>query len=305
MEINYFREFVVLAEVKNFWEAAERLYIGQSSLSKHIKNLEQQLGAPLFERTSRKVKLTEFGEKMLPFAQSISRLQQQYQAAARQYLQLDIPPLKIGTIPAMPHYQITDLMIQFQRQFPAVQINMEEADTLILIDWLMEEKCQIAFYRESIAYLEHLPQHELKIERLEYCEDQLMVVLPKTHPLANKKEIHISQLKQEQFAWIKQDTMPYAMCMQICKDAGFIPNVKFTSHNLEALLDMVVKGNCLSILFLGQINFFQNTKYDSHLVARPVSPAIFTTICMAYRKDIPQSPPVENFIRFFQEKYQH
>ena len=75
MDIEYFREFVILAETKNFWAASERLYIGQSSLSKHIKTLERDLGAPLFERTSRKVELTEFGKLMLPYAQSLGRLQ--------------------------------------------------------------------------------------------------------------------------------------------------------------------------------------------------------------------------------------
>ena len=62
MEISYFKDFVILAENQNYWSAAERLFIGQSSLSKHIKTLEKSLGAPLFERTSRKVELTEFGK---------------------------------------------------------------------------------------------------------------------------------------------------------------------------------------------------------------------------------------------------
>ena len=68
MDINYFREFVILAETKNYWAASERLFIGQSSLSKHIKTLEKSLGAALFDRTSRKVELTEFGKRMLPYA---------------------------------------------------------------------------------------------------------------------------------------------------------------------------------------------------------------------------------------------
>ena len=79
MEISYFKDFVILAETKNFWAASERLYIGQSSLSKHIKTLERELGAPLFTRTSRKVELTEFGELMLPYAQSLSRMQYEYE----------------------------------------------------------------------------------------------------------------------------------------------------------------------------------------------------------------------------------
>ena len=59
MDIIYFKEFAVLAVMQNYWAAAERLFIGQSSLSKHIKTLEKHLGAPLFDRTTRKVELTE------------------------------------------------------------------------------------------------------------------------------------------------------------------------------------------------------------------------------------------------------
>lgn len=82
MEIGYFREFVVLAETQNYWAASERLFIGQSSLSKHIKTLEKQLGAPLFDRTSRKVALTEFGRLMLPYAKAVASLQFEYETAA-------------------------------------------------------------------------------------------------------------------------------------------------------------------------------------------------------------------------------
>ena len=59
MDISYFNEFVVLAETRNFWAASERLFIGQSSLSKHIKAMEKELGAPLFARTSRRVQFRQ------------------------------------------------------------------------------------------------------------------------------------------------------------------------------------------------------------------------------------------------------
>ena len=58
MNTDYLKEFVVLAETKNFWEASDRLYMNQSTLSKHIKNLETDLGVDLFSRTTRRVELT-------------------------------------------------------------------------------------------------------------------------------------------------------------------------------------------------------------------------------------------------------
>ena len=75
MEIDYIREFVVLTETENFLEAAERLFISQSSLTRHIKSLEEDLGMQVFDRTTRKVTLNNFGKLFLPYAKEISRIQ--------------------------------------------------------------------------------------------------------------------------------------------------------------------------------------------------------------------------------------
>lgn len=101
MEISYFREFVVLAETQNYWAASERMFIGQSSLSKHIKTLERQLGAPLFDRSSRRVALTEFGRLMLPYAQKVASLQYEYEAAAFNYRETGGETLRLASIPVI------------------------------------------------------------------------------------------------------------------------------------------------------------------------------------------------------------
>ena len=103
MDISYFREFVILAETCNYWAAAERLYIGQSSLSKHIKTMEKELGGELFSRTSRKVELTDFGRLMLPYAQTISKQQYEYELAAFNHLHQESATLNIATIPVIAH----------------------------------------------------------------------------------------------------------------------------------------------------------------------------------------------------------
>ena len=73
MDINYFKEFVVLAQTGNFMEAADILYSSQSTLSKHIKSMESELGVPLFDRTTRKVKISKYGQLLAALCQADHR----------------------------------------------------------------------------------------------------------------------------------------------------------------------------------------------------------------------------------------
>ena len=300
MDINYFKEFVILADTCNFWAAAERLFIGQSSLSKHIKTLEKELGAPLFTRTSRKVELTEFGRLMLPYAQSVSKLQYEYESAAFSYVNQENDPLNIASIPVLAHYNITDILIRFQLNHPTVRVNVQEADTLIVRDLLLERRCDIAIFRDSTAYLEHDPDNESKLVKIPYRADRLMAILPPDHPLAGERRIELSQLSAEYFALLQQETMPYALCIRACREAGFVPQVMFTSHNLEAILDMVRKGSCVSLLFTNHVFFPHHVFHGDQppYVPVPITPEIQTTVYLAYLKNEKLSPAAAHFIEY-------
>ena len=106
MNTENLKEFIVLAETKNFWEASERLYMNQSTLSKHIKSLENDLGVALFTRTTRRVELTNYGEIFLPYAKSVTRSEFEGISAIQRMLNIENGLLTIGTIPSMPQYHI-------------------------------------------------------------------------------------------------------------------------------------------------------------------------------------------------------
>ena len=300
MEISYFKEFVVLAETKNFWAASERLYISQSSLSKHIKTLEKELGAPLFERTSRRVELSEFGNIMLPFAQSIAKKQYEYESEAFRFLHGNSQSLSIATIPVIAHYNITDILVKFRASHPGIPITIEEADTVVIREWLFEHKCDLIIYRDSQAYLEHDPDKEVQIAKVPFCDDPLVAVLNPDHPLAGCDHIELPQLAGENFALIHESTMPYTLCMRVCKDAGFVPKVLFTSHNLEAILDMVRKGNCVALLFANHVKFPYNNESESDLPFKviPLLPEVTTTVYLGYLKNAPLSPAASHFLNY-------
>jgi DNA-binding transcriptional LysR family regulator len=118
MEINYLREFVVLAQTGNFMEAADLRYCSQSTLSKHIQNMESELGVPLFDRTTRKVALSTFGQLFLPYAKQIAELEDKYTAVLQSSLGTDREILTLGSIPALAQYKITDVLIDFKKSHP-------------------------------------------------------------------------------------------------------------------------------------------------------------------------------------------
>lgn len=299
MDISYFREFVVLSLTKNFWEASERLFISESSLSKHIKNMEKELGTPLFERTSRKVELTEFGRQFLLYAQSITKLQYEYESLAATITSRKGETLSIAMIPSMTYYGIVNILVQFETKYPSVQVVTNEVDTVVIRKLLLERKCDLAIYRESSRYLTHDPEKEDKIMKLPLWTDRLMAVLPKNHPLEKSKSIALSSLQNESFALIKKGTMPYSLCVKVCQEAGFTPHITLTSHNLDAIFDMVTKGNSIALLFENHIPFPKDPilRNDTSFAVIPIEPQIVTTLCLAYLRNISLSTAAKHFVR--------
>ena len=301
MDISFFREFAVLAETQNYWAAAERLFISQSALSKHIKTMEQQFGASLFYRTSRKVTLTEFGQIMLPYARTISRLQHDYESAAFNFLNRECAPLEMATIPEMAHYNITKILVQFRQDHPTVQVNLHEVDSLVGRELLIDRKCELAILRRSPRFIEHDPEKEQQLVSLPMFHDRLMVVLSPSHPLAKEKKLSLQQLKGEHFAFTPQDTLHHAVCVAACRDAGFVPDVLLRTRDLESILDLVRSGNCISLLFENQMDFPHHVPFDAGnlpFMAVPVDPEIHTTVCLCYRKDEPLSSAAAYFTEY-------
>lgn len=115
MDINYICEFSVLAETCSYMEAADQLFISQSALSRHIKSLEEELGVQLFDRSTWKVSLSRYGAVFLPFARQIAATRYEYETALAAAQNACHGNIRIGTIPVMSHYQITDLLAEFQK----------------------------------------------------------------------------------------------------------------------------------------------------------------------------------------------
>lgn len=302
MNTTYLKEFTVLAEAKNFWEASERLYLNQSTLSKHIKSIESELGVPLFIRTTRRVELTEYGKALLPYAQTILRAEFEYSATLLQMQNYEKDLLTLGAIPAMAQYDITNLFLQFKKEYPDSNVRLIEDDPGALPELLYNRKCEIIFTRESKLDFEKNFLTDERLVRIPYMQDHLVALLPVGHPLSGKESISLQDLNSENFCMIKEGTMMYNLCVDACLAANFIPNISFTSHRLESIFDMVANGSHVALL-MDRHAAPPDYASDAPWITVDITPQISSQLSLCYLRDAKLSKTAKNFIRFCEERF--
>lgn len=274
MELKYIREFVSLAETSNYFETAERLFITTSSLSRHIKALEEELGMPLFDRTTRKVVLNRHGRLFLPYAKQFVKIDDECTMAFEEEVMYSKGAIGIGSIPMMKAYGISDILRQYRQNNKNVIININEADSTPLAEMLRKGEIDFAFLRNR-----HISVEEF--DTIPIAEDHLVAVLPKAHPLAKQETITISQLEGEALLLISKNSVMYKLCTDLCRAAGFQAKVVFTSQRAENLIELISQGTGIALLMSKPIAPI----LPEDLTRVDIEPRVTTTIFLAYLKN--------------------
>ncbi|MBR2287341.1 MAG: LysR family transcriptional regulator [Clostridia bacterium] len=274
MELKYIREFVSLAETGNYFETAERLFITTSSLSRHIKALEEELGMPLFDRTTRKVALNRHGRLFLPYAKQFVKIDDECTMAFDEEVMYSKGAIGIGSIPMMKAYQISEILRQYRQNNRNVVINVHEADSKPLAEMLRKSEIDFAFLRNR-----HISVDEF--ETIPISQDHLVAVLPKVHPLAREAKIHVEQLEGESLLLISRNSFMYQLCTDLCRNAGFQPKVVFTSQRAENLVELIEQGTGIGLLMAKPVAPI----LPDDLTLVDIEPRVTTTVFLAYLKD--------------------
>lgn len=292
INIRHVCEFVVLAEVKSYLEAADMLFISQSSLTRHIQKLEIELGIQLFERTTRRVVLSKFGELFLPHAKEIARIQGEYAAEILRELKINRDQLSIGSIPMMTQYGITDILAKFSKENASLRLNILEADSFQLVQMLITGQCDFAFIRDW-------DDLDNKFHKLPFSTDSLTALIPQSHPLSKSQSLNLEKLANEPLLLLSKDTFMYSLCTNECHKAGFEPNVVFTGHRGENIVDLVSRE--MGIALLMKKSAIRLT--PPGVIFVDIVPRITTTISLAYPRGKDLSVAAHHFlaaIRSFQ-----
>lgn len=190
MELRHLRYFVAVADELSFTRAALRLHTAQPSLSQQIRNLEDEVGTPLFERTRRTVVLTDAGRVFLAEARLVLAQADRAVARARQ-VGMGRATLTIGFVPAAEVRIFPEILPRLRLSFPDVNVELRSLPTADQEEALLRGAIDVAFMRKPVASA-HLRSEVVLTE-------PLVVVLPSTHALAKLPSIAPEQLSGEPF----------------------------------------------------------------------------------------------------------
>ncbi|MFL6660229.1 MAG: LysR family transcriptional regulator [Massilia sp.] len=288
MELRQLRYFIAVAEELNFTRAAERLHIGQPPLSHAIQVLEADVGAQLFERTKRWVRMTEAGRLFLDDARSILALSEQAADTARRAQRGEAGVLRIGFTFSTPLTPLFATVInRYRQQFPAVSLMLHEMATLPQLDGLAERSLDLGFVRP----LEVPTPDTITLSPLR--RDALVAVLPSDSPLARRKRIAIIDLKELPFVMYPPGagTGIYPQIFRLCRAAGFVPRIGQVAGEASTLIGLVAAGCGVSLL----PSSFDRIRMDG-VCYRPLSDEGASTELLLARRSADHAPLVDAFV---------
>jgi DNA-binding transcriptional LysR family regulator len=286
MNIEQLQYFIEVADSGSFSEAAERLFTTQSSVTKHIQALEKELCISLFDRSRRKICLTEAGELVLKDAKEMVDLHARMLHCIENYTHRSDQQLKIASIPVMAQYDITGLVAAFSDRHPDVHLSIQEIEGIDMISKLKNQEFDFAFMR-----IEHLDEGFVSVP---ICTDQLSVVLAANHPLAGRETIALEELSGEQFLLLNQWTLLYDICVQACQNAGFMPQVKYTGTRMDTILGLIGMNQGISLM----MNYAASRIHQENICIIPLKEEIQSTVGLARLKNRHLSAAGKDFWKF-------
>ncbi|WP_375019704.1 LysR family transcriptional regulator [Actinomadura sp. 21ATH] len=250
MDLQQMRYVVAVAELGNFTRAAEKCLVVQSALSHQIARLERELGARLFDRTSRRVRLTPAGEAFLPAArqalEAADRARAEVAAAAGEIR----GRLAIGTIPTVAAVDLPAAMKEFHDRHPRVRITLKVGGS----EMLAEEVAQGAL---DVAFL-GLPREVRPkgVRGHELARGELVAVVPPGHPLAAETRVSLERLAEEVFVDFPAGSAGRLQSDEAFAAAGLRREVAFEVTMVDFMARMVRAGLGVAMLpaaFVGQV----------------------------------------------------
>ena len=271
MTIEQMREFVILAEERNYLVAADMLYSTQATLSRHIMAMEKELGFPLFTRSTKKIELTQEGSRFLVYARRAMKLQDDYLAELECAKRSMSESLTVGYNALATFYHFTDKLTQFMTNHPKVPIKLMEDDSEVLIKAVQNGSCDLAVIQDD-------PFHPVdSLERVHIASDALDAVLPLNHPLARAKSIDLLQLKNDNFAIGIEHKIPGSIFINACRHAGFEPKIDRNGLLGKSLFTWISGGNdCVGL----EWHVPATRHVNDRIAIIPVEPSVrmYTTI---------------------------
>ncbi|MCG0285519.1 LysR family transcriptional regulator [Streptomyces sp. PSAA01] len=242
MELQQMRYVVAVAETNSFTRAAERCLVVQSALSHQVARLERELGARLFERTSRRVRLTPAGEAFLPAARQCLDAAERAAAEVAAAVGEVRGRLAVGVISTVTAVDIPGALRDFRERYPQVRISLRVAASDDLVEQVKEGAIDVAFLGlPTTARPQGVAAHQL-------ARDRLVAVVAPDHPLAGEAEVDLRRLSSEVFVDLPAGTAGRAQSDLAFEAAGLGRTVGFEVTSADFIARLVRPGLGVAML---------------------------------------------------------
>lgn len=247
MNLNQLKYFVSVAEKQSFSRAAEENYITQTAMTQQIRLLEEQLETDLIDRSVRPIRLTPAGEVFYKEMKTILARIDFAISRTKEAAQGTIGNLTVGYTRGYERSSLSEELRHFHQQYPGIFVNCVRASSDILASGLLDGTYDI-IYADDVKSLKTDPRISSRLVE----QVPLVAVLYASHPLARQKCLCRQQLKGEPIIFATSNENHSASddsrYMQLYKNAGYNPDIRRSSYDVESVLMMVAAEEGITIL---------------------------------------------------------
>lgn len=285
MNIRDLRYFVAVAELKHFGRAAEKCCVTQPTLSGQIKKLEEQLEVKLFERTNRRVVLTETGGQIYEAAVSALKEVEKIKEISQNSHDPMSGKFRLGAFPTLAMYVFPSLVPKVKKDMPGLRLILMEEKTALLIEKLRNG--------EIDAALLALPVNEDFLVSCTLFDDEFYLAVPSGHELSRYKKIDQKQLQNYPLLLLEEGHCLRDQALEVCQLYGLGEEHDFKATGLETLRQMIKAGT--GITFMPEIAIKEKEDEICYIPFTPPSPV--RTIGLVWRKTSQRQQVIEKLVK--------
>lgn len=286
MELRQLRYLVALADERHFTRAAAREHIAQPALSQQIRRLENEVGLPLVQRTTRRVAMTEAGELLVARARRILAEVDAARAELQGLRGIQTGHVTVGAMHTMGPVDVSLALAIFHERHPGVELTVREHSSEELAEMLRVDELDLAF----LSVTERIESHGLGLQQL--VSEELVAVLPTRHRLAKRAGIRMAELSDERFISYRDGSRLREVLVSAGRGAGFEPHVTLESNESQRIRRLVARGLGVAIL--------PRSDADSHgaetVAVTLISPGLTRDITLAWREGRRHAPAAAEFL---------
>lgn len=286
MELRQLRYFVAVAEEMNFRRAAERLHIAQPALSQQITKFEKELRTTLFERTTRRVELTDAGRVLLEEGRRVLADADHARAAVDRVVHGEAGLLRIGFVSSAALQILPATVLALKRAHPGVQVELTESTTDPQLRAILAGELDVGLVREVDRAKDLVVRPILR--------ERLILAVHQSHPLAERTSVRLAELAGEPFLTFPRNQVSrlYDHIAALCHHAGFRLEIAQEAVQFPTLLGLAAANTGVTIVpaSLRALNL-ADLRY-----VELADPEATSTLSIAYRADRQPPATVRDFL---------